>query len=226
MRDVPPAVASLLLLLAGDVETNPGPSCYVCGQNFRQSDTPLTSHTPDYVIRTHKQTRCSGVPRSQQSLSWHCSTHCGPGPPVTTQTAHTCCRCHYPFRPGTRPLACLTQGCMNLAHTVKRCSGPTAPPTSGAAFTTATSPKQLQACQHLPTTPVSSQETKTEAPAEAAAARLLPTSSRSSATTAAKTTTSPAPASPATQPAPLPAQATGRAFGALPLLHLHLPNLL
>ncbi len=39
--NVPPAVASLLLLLAGDVETNPGPGCYVCGQNFRQSDTPL-----------------------------------------------------------------------------------------------------------------------------------------------------------------------------------------
>ncbi len=36
----PPAVASLLLLLlAGDVETNPDPCCYACGQNFRQSDT-------------------------------------------------------------------------------------------------------------------------------------------------------------------------------------------
>ncbi len=33
MGDAPPAVASLFLLLCGDVETNSGPSCYVCGQN-------------------------------------------------------------------------------------------------------------------------------------------------------------------------------------------------
>ncbi len=86
--DAPPAVAFLLLLLllSGDVETNPGPSCYACGQNFRQSDRPLTSHTPDSKIRTHKETRCSGVLRSQQSLPWHCSTHGRPGPPVTVAT--------------------------------------------------------------------------------------------------------------------------------------------
>ncbi len=121
-------VASLLLLPAGDVETNPGPSCYECGQNFHQSDTPLTFHTPDCVIRTHKQTRCSGVPRSQQSLPWHCSTHGCPEPPVTTQTSHAGHSCHHPFRPGTRPLACLAQGYMNLAHAARRCSGHTAPP--------------------------------------------------------------------------------------------------
>ncbi len=56
MGDVPPAVTSLLLQLVGDVETNPGPSCYACDQSFRQSDTPLTCHTPDCEIRTHKQT--------------------------------------------------------------------------------------------------------------------------------------------------------------------------
>ncbi len=80
----PPATASLLLLLAGDVETNPGPSCYACGQNFRQSDTPLNCHAQDCGVRSHKQTRCSGVPRYQQSLPWHSPTHGGPGPPVTT----------------------------------------------------------------------------------------------------------------------------------------------
>ncbi len=40
----------------------------------------------------------------------------GPGPPATPQKSHACYSCHHPFRPGTRPLACLTQGCMNLAH--------------------------------------------------------------------------------------------------------------
>ncbi len=69
-------------------------------------------------------------------------------------------------------------------------------------------------------TPVSTQETKTESPVEAAAARLLRLFVCNDCTTA------PAPASPATQPTPLPAQATGRALGALLLLHLHPPNLL
>ncbi len=123
MGDVPPAVASLLLQLAGDVDTNPCPSCDACGQNFRQSDTPLTCHTPDCEIRTHQLTRCSGVPRSQHCLPWHCPTHGGPGPPVTTQTSHACYSCHHPFRPGTRPLVCLAQGCMNLAHAARRCGG-------------------------------------------------------------------------------------------------------
>ncbi len=55
---------------------------------------------------------------------------------------------------------------------------------------------------------MTTQETKTESPAEAAAARFLPTSGRSSATTAAPPTTAPAPASPATQPTLLPTQAS------------------
>ncbi len=70
----PPAVASLFLPLAGDAETNPGPSSYACGQ----TDTPLICYTPDCEIRTHNQTRCSAVPRSQQSLPCHCPTHGGP----------------------------------------------------------------------------------------------------------------------------------------------------
>ncbi len=66
--DAPPALVSLLLLLAGDVETNPGPSRYACGQNFRQSDTPLVCLTPGYGIQPHKQTRCSSLPTSEQFL--------------------------------------------------------------------------------------------------------------------------------------------------------------
>ncbi len=62
--DASTAAASLLLLLAGDIETNPGPSCYACGQNFRQSDTPLSCHAQDCGARSHKQTRCSDDFRS------------------------------------------------------------------------------------------------------------------------------------------------------------------
>ncbi len=108
--DASPAAASLLLLLTKDVETNPGPSCYACGQNFRQSDTPLNCHAQDPGVRSHKQTRCSGVPRSQQSLTWYFPTNGGPGPPATTQTSHACYSCQHPFRPGTRSLACHALG--------------------------------------------------------------------------------------------------------------------
>ncbi len=83
-----------LLLQAGDVETNPGPRCYACGQKFRQSDTPLACHTPECEIKTQKQTRCSGVPRSQQSLS---------GSPIAIQIcmtlAHGAKRCSGPTAP-------------------------------------------------------------------------------------------------------------------------------
>ncbi len=126
--DASPIVASLLLLLAGDVKTNPGPSCYACGQDFHQSDTPLNCQAQDCGVRSLKQTRCSGVPRSQHSLPWHCPTHGVPGPPVTTQPSHACYSCHNPFRPGTWLLACLARCCTNLAHAARRCSGPTAPP--------------------------------------------------------------------------------------------------
>ncbi len=115
-----PAVVSLLLLLAGDVETNPGPSCYACGKDFRQPDTPLSCHAQQCGERSHIQTRCSGAPRPQQSLPRHSPTHGGPGHPVTTQTSHACYSCHHPFRPGTSPLAFLAQGCMNLAHAARR----------------------------------------------------------------------------------------------------------
>ncbi len=86
--DASSAAASLLLQLAGDFETNPSPSCYACGQNFRQSDTPLSCHTQDCGVRSRKQTQCRGVPRSQQSLPWHCPTYGGSGPPVKTQTSY------------------------------------------------------------------------------------------------------------------------------------------
>ncbi len=67
---------------------------------------------------------------------------------------------------------------------------------------------------------------ETESPTGTAAEQLLPTYDKSSATTAQSPTIAPALASPATQPSPLPTHATVRALVALPLLHLHPPNLL
>ncbi len=61
LGDAPPAFVSLILLTS-NAEANPCPSCYACGQNFRQSDPPLACHTPAYGAQIHKQTRCSGCP--------------------------------------------------------------------------------------------------------------------------------------------------------------------
>ncbi len=63
----PPAVAALLLLQAGNGGTNPCPSCYACGQNLYQSDTPLVCNTPACGTRTHNQTRYSETARTSRA---------------------------------------------------------------------------------------------------------------------------------------------------------------
>ncbi len=73
---------------------------------------------------------------------------------------------------------------------------------------------------------VETPETVTESSAVASAARLLTRSGRSSAATATPPTIALTPASPVTQTTLSPTQATERAAGALPLLHLDPPNLL
>ncbi len=85
------------------VETSPGPSCYTCGQNFRQSGTPLNCHVQDCGVRSHKLTRCSGVPRSQQSLPWRCPTHGGPGP-FRRPTPATAATTRFGQAPGLSPV--------------------------------------------------------------------------------------------------------------------------
>ncbi len=37
-------------------------------------------------LKSHKLIRCSGAPRAQQSLSWHCADHGELGPKITNQT--------------------------------------------------------------------------------------------------------------------------------------------
>ncbi len=66
---VPPPVAFLLLLQAGDVEINTGPICNACGQNFSQHDRPIVCHTTDCGIITHKLTRCSDIAQQLKPLT-------------------------------------------------------------------------------------------------------------------------------------------------------------
>ncbi len=147
-------------------------------RTFRQSYTPLACHTPACGIRTHKQTQYS------QS-----------GPPVTTQISHACYSFHHPS--DTRPLACLVQVCMNLAHAAKRCSP-----------RPATLPSSLLILREHPRD------------------RNRITSGGCNRTIVAhiRPLVEPTLAAPATQPISASSQAIEHALNAFPLLHLHPPH--
>ena len=70
-----PDVSSRLLILSGDIETNPGPKCAKCQAAIRTSGPFLTCASSNCDARCHLQQRCSALPRSQQrSRSWFCPT--------------------------------------------------------------------------------------------------------------------------------------------------------
>ncbi len=105
--DAFPAVVSLLLLLAGDIKLNPGPNCYTCRKpNLRGMDY-LQCQANSCTNGSHKQLRCSGFHRSQQTHPWRCPPHGGPTPPHTAPTTSIICEsCQQPICPGIRPLTC------------------------------------------------------------------------------------------------------------------------
>ncbi len=53
--DPSPAAASLQLLRAGDIETNPGPHCYACGNPVRHGTSPLRCSTTNCSTVPHKR---------------------------------------------------------------------------------------------------------------------------------------------------------------------------
>ncbi len=103
-----PAAASLLLLRAEDIETNPGPHCNTCGNPVRHGTSILRCSTTNCSTVPHKQFTCSGLHLSNLLNWWECPTHGGPKapsrqfPPTTT----LCDSCRLPIHRGTRPLAC------------------------------------------------------------------------------------------------------------------------
>ncbi len=115
-----PAAASLLLLRAGDIETNTGPHCYACNNAVRHGTSPLRCSTV-----SHKQFTCSGLHRSNLLNRWQCPPHGGPRPPrrqfppITT----LCDSCRLPIRQGTRPLACDAPDCQAQVHAARWCNG-------------------------------------------------------------------------------------------------------
>jgi hypothetical protein len=66
-----------LLIRAGDVEENPGPSertdCSVCGRRLRGDNGRLVCVTEGCKTATHKQKACSGLTRAgQMAARWRC----------------------------------------------------------------------------------------------------------------------------------------------------------
>ncbi len=119
------AAASLLLLRAGDIETNPGQHCYACGNPVRHGTSPLRCATTNCTTVPHKQFTWSGLHRSNLLNRWQCPPQRGPGPPSPqfppTATLRDSCR--LPIRRGTRPLACDAPDCQALVHAARWCSG-------------------------------------------------------------------------------------------------------
>ncbi len=58
--DAFPAVVSLLLLLAGDIELNPGPNCYTCRKPIRRGMDFLQCQANSCTNGSNKQLHCSG----------------------------------------------------------------------------------------------------------------------------------------------------------------------
>ncbi len=120
-----PAVASLLHLRAGDIETSPGPHCYACGNPVRHGTSVLRCSTTKCSTVSRKQFVCSGLHRSNLLNRWQFSPHGGPGPqrqqfpPTTT----FCDSFRLPIRRGTRPLTCDAPDCQAQLHAARRCNG-------------------------------------------------------------------------------------------------------
>ena len=78
------ATRKLLLALAGDVETNPGPPtiCDSCGATIRISSLAKTIHCnqENCAARTHKLCKASGISRYSSNPSWTCRVHRGEPP--------------------------------------------------------------------------------------------------------------------------------------------------
>ncbi len=122
--DAFPTVVSLLLVLAGDIELNPGLKRYTCRKAIRRGMDYLQCQANSCINWSHKQLRCSGFHRSQLTNSWRCPPHGGPGPPHSAPTTSSICDSYQqPTRAGNRPLTCATPNCPRLVHSARRCSG-------------------------------------------------------------------------------------------------------
>ncbi len=119
--DAFPTVVPLFLLLAVDIELNPGPNYYACRKPIRRGFDSLQWQVTSCTNGSHKQLSCSGFHRSH---AWRCPPHGGPDSSHMAPTTSTICNsCQQPIRPGIRLLTCANPDCPRLVHSARRCSG-------------------------------------------------------------------------------------------------------
>ena len=143
-KGVNPAYDSwIFLMLAGDVERNPGPVCVVCSSAVREGQfSPL--RCADCGVECHRRRECSGLSRGAQAVGrWHCAvclrrargeddvdddvisnrTDQGVSRVMRrgeSAVAGKCDACNRGFRAGPAPLSC--SNCENLCHRQFSCS--------------------------------------------------------------------------------------------------------
>ena len=119
-----PAYAPLLLVLAGDIELNPGPECHKCKK-------PIGEDRPHFKCKlcrniTHKQQKCSGLSRYSRSQEWTCHAHGehpeDPDPTYLSKRGDKCSVCNEPLRVGTPALQCTAKSCKQTCHKKQDCS--------------------------------------------------------------------------------------------------------
>ena len=105
---IEPDITSSLLLQAGDIESNPGPTCGTCDKNIKSGNTPLCCKTCNKVY--HYATKCSGEPRlnieklkSNGLENWNCSRCRGTNEDDLEQ--EKCAKCKQKFRKA-EPVRC------------------------------------------------------------------------------------------------------------------------
>ena len=111
-----------LLLRAGDIESNPGPTCPGCQRTIRVDFQPVICLS----CQRGYHRSCSGLSRNhRRELGFTCGECAGrpstPQPPVTTssESRRSCVVCRTTIRTNVRPVLCCT--CTAVAHRI--CSG-------------------------------------------------------------------------------------------------------
>ena len=137
--------------MAGDIETNPGPTiCDPCMKAIRDGTTLMHCRSPGCIRKCHRQQKCSGISRwTRENVGWYCRDHrqdhqpdqvpptqqdaidqVGQQPntstlPLSSQPNTSDVRCHAckkKFARTMQPLCCTQEGCEEKCHRQMRCS--------------------------------------------------------------------------------------------------------
>ena len=97
-----PAFDPRSLLIAGDVESNPGPTAICngtnCGKPILNHHRPFTCCQPQCEMQVHSAEKCSRINRYKKIKDWYCSTHINLKPASPEATSR---RSGKPARPST-----------------------------------------------------------------------------------------------------------------------------